>query len=121
MYLRRPPGCSRAFLNRPPGSVPAGSSVALLRRTKGRQEVVHYTWCKMKVLLIDDDRELVAVLTLALERSGFSVSAARTAATALALLEAERPDLVVLGTPLRAANAADLLAQLRRRGRTTVI
>src|SRR5581483_12228173 len=32
-----------------------------------------------------------------------------------------RPDLVVLGTPLRAANAADLLAQLRRRGRTTVI
>ncbi len=75
----------------------------------------------MKLLLIDDDRELVAVLTLALGRAGFAVVAAPDAPAALALLYAERPDLVVLGVPLRATNALDLLAQLRRRSRVAVI
>lgn len=75
----------------------------------------------MKLLLIDDDSELVAVLTLALERAGFTVSTARDGATALALLDAERPDLVVLGTPLPAADSRSLLVQLRRRSRTALI
>ena len=59
----------------------------------------------MKLLLIDDDPELVAVLTLALERAGFVVWSAHDAPTALALLDAEPPDLVVLNTPLHAAHA----------------
>jgi hypothetical protein len=60
----------------------------------------------MKLLLIDEDRELVAVPTLALERAGYTVSTARDAAMALALLDADRPDLVVLGTPPRQASPA---------------
>jgi DNA-binding response OmpR family regulator len=77
----------------------------------------------MKLLLIDDDRELVAVLTLALERAGYTVATARDTATALALLDAERPDLVVLGTPPRqaGADAGNLLVQLRQRSRTALI
>jgi two-component system, OmpR family, response regulator MtrA len=75
----------------------------------------------MKLLLIDDDAELVAVLTLALERAGFAVWSAQDAPAALALLDAERPDLVVLDTPLRAAESSDLLRQLRRRSETAVI
>ncbi len=75
----------------------------------------------MKLLVIDDDADLVAVLTLALERAGFAVWSAQDAATAMALLDAERPHLVVLDTPLRAAHAFDLLHQLRRRSQTAVI
>ena len=75
----------------------------------------------MKLPLIDDDPELVAVLTLALERAGLAVWAAHDAPTALALLETERPDLVVLDTPLRAADALSLLRELRRRSRAAVI
>jgi two-component system response regulator ResD len=75
----------------------------------------------MKLLLIDDDRELVAVLTLALERAGFAVVAAQQTPAALALVDAERPDLVVLGVPLRTANALDLLARLRDRSRAAII
>ena len=75
----------------------------------------------MKLLLVDDDPELVAVLTLALERAGFTVWSAQDAPTALALLDAERPDLVVLDTPLRTTDALHLLGQLRQRSETAVI
>ena len=74
-----------------------------------------------KLLLIDDDAELVAVLTLALERAGFAVWSARDARTALALLDAERPDLVVLDAPLRAADPLELLGELRRRSAAAVV
>jgi DNA-binding response OmpR family regulator len=73
------------------------------------------------ILLIDDDRDLVAVLMLALQRAGFQVSAARDAATAVALLDTDHPDLVVLAVPLRTASALDLLGQLRQRSRAVVI
>jgi two-component system KDP operon response regulator KdpE len=75
----------------------------------------------MKLLLIDDDAELVAVLTLALERAGFAVWSAQDAATALALLDVEQPNLVVLNTPLRAAHALDLLHQLRQHSQSSII
>lgn len=75
----------------------------------------------MKLLLIDDDAELVAVLTLALERAGFAVWSAQDAATALTVLDVEQPELVVLNTPLHAIHALDLLYELRRRSQTAVI
>jgi DNA-binding response OmpR family regulator len=75
----------------------------------------------MRLLLIDEDRELVAVLSLALERAGYVVVAARDAATAVTLLEAESPDLVMLGAPLRDTDARALLSQLRERSQTAVI
>ena len=73
------------------------------------------------LLLIDDDAELVAVLTLALERAGFVVWSAQDAPMALTLLDTERPDLVVLNMPLREANALDLLGQLRQHSQAAVI
>jgi DNA-binding response OmpR family regulator len=75
----------------------------------------------MKLLLIDDDPELVAVLTLALERAGYAVSSAEDARSALMLLDAECPDLVVLDMPPHAEPALDLLRELRRRSRAAVI
>jgi DNA-binding response OmpR family regulator len=75
----------------------------------------------MQVLIIDDDPELVAVLTLALERAGFGVRTALDAPTALAVLDAEQPDLVVLDTPLSSTPALELLQHLRQRSQAAVI
>ena len=75
----------------------------------------------MKLLLIDDDAELVAVLTLALERAGFAVWPAHDGPAALALVDAERPDLVVLDSPLRSADTLELLREIRRRSAAVVI
>ena len=45
----------------------------------------------------------------------------RLARTALALLDAERPDLVVLDAPLRAADPLELLGEIRRRSAVVVV
>jgi DNA-binding response OmpR family regulator len=76
---------------------------------------------EMTILLIDDDRDLVAVLTLALQRAGFRVASAWDAPGALVLLDSERPHLVMLGAPLRTSNALDLLVRLRRHSPSVVI
>lgn len=75
----------------------------------------------MKLLLIDDDADLLAMLAFALERAGFAVWSASDAPAALAIMDTERPDLVVLDTSLRAFRTADLLRQLRHRNEATVI
>ena len=75
----------------------------------------------MKLLLVDDDAELVAVLALALERSGFAVWSADRTDAALALVDAEWPDLVVLDTALRAGDPLALLRALRGRSGAAVI
>jgi DNA-binding response OmpR family regulator len=75
----------------------------------------------MTILLIDNDRELTAVLSLALQRAGFRVVAAQDAASALMLMDTERPLLVMLSVPLHTSNALDVLTQLRHRSRTVVI
>lgn len=49
-----------------------------------------------RVLLVDDDRDLVEVLQLSLQARGYRVSAGYSAEDALRLVEQERPDLLVL-------------------------
>ena len=49
-----------------------------------------------KILLVDDDPDLVHVLTLVLERRGYQVVSAGDPARALVLAASERPDLIVL-------------------------
>jgi CheY-like chemotaxis protein len=51
---------------------------------------------KTRILLVDDDHELVRVLTMVLEGAGFEVLAAFDAHEALAAAASERPDLIVL-------------------------
>jgi DNA-binding response OmpR family regulator len=75
----------------------------------------------MNILLIDDDPELVAVLTLALERAGFGVSSAAAAPMALARLDTDQPDLIVLNIPPQTTPALGLLHQLRQRSQSAVI
>jgi CheY-like chemotaxis protein len=49
-----------------------------------------------KILLVDDDKDLVAVLRVALESKGFRVVAAHDAESGLKTADGERPDCIVL-------------------------
>ncbi|HEY0713398.1 MAG TPA: response regulator [Polyangia bacterium] len=51
---------------------------------------------RWRLLLVDDDDDLRVSLAEALEESGFAVVQAENGQRALALLESERPDLVLL-------------------------
>lgn len=49
-----------------------------------------------QILLVDDDRDLVATLRLVLEKQGYGVVAAHDAQTGLALATSQHPDLILL-------------------------
>jgi DNA-binding response OmpR family regulator len=49
-----------------------------------------------RILLVDDDAEIVESLRLALEANGYTVLVARDGNQGLALSERENPDLVIL-------------------------
>ena len=51
---------------------------------------------KAKILIVDDDRDLVAVMRLVLQKEGYRVVDAAGPAEGIATVEAERPDLILL-------------------------
>jgi DNA-binding response OmpR family regulator len=69
----------------------------------------------MKILVVDDDVELRAIVGYALRNAGWLVLEAGDAATALQAAESERPTLVVLDLNLGATDGLELLPELRRR------
>ncbi|MGH2498963.1 MAG: response regulator transcription factor, partial [Candidatus Limnocylindria bacterium] len=75
----------------------------------------------MKVLLVDDDRELVGMLEFAFGRAGLTTLAAHDAPTALARFEREQPDIVVLDIHLGAWNGLEVLKDIRRRSDVPII
>lgn len=65
-----------------------------------------------KVLIIDDDRSIRMALSMTLEDS-YSVLCAGSGAEALKLLEAEKPDLVLLDIGLPDMNGVEILKRLK--------
>jgi two-component system alkaline phosphatase synthesis response regulator PhoP len=49
-----------------------------------------------RVLVVDDDKEIVRIIRAYLEKAGYSVSCAYEGETALHIIRSDRPDLVVL-------------------------
>jgi DNA-binding response OmpR family regulator len=74
-----------------------------------------------KILLVDDDRDLVDLIGFALTRAGFNVLPAHDTQTALKLLEDQKPDLAVLDVNLGSENGFDLLKDLRASTNVPVI
>jgi DNA-binding response OmpR family regulator len=75
----------------------------------------------MTVLLVDDDRDLVDLLTFALRRAGFRTVVAYDVSTALKQFSHERPSLAVLDVNLGDHNGFDLLKEIRRQSRIPII
>ena len=75
----------------------------------------------LKVLVVEDDREIRGLLQSVLALEGFEVRSAVTLSEARALLEHEPPDLVILDLGLPDGDGGTLVAACRGRQRLPVI
>src|SRR3954452_13596789 len=66
-----------------------------------------------RVLVVDDEADIVALVAYHLVKAGYRVSTATTGPEALAAARQERPTLVVLDLMLPGVSGFDVLAQLR--------
>ncbi len=71
-----------------------------------------------KVLVVDDDEHILRSLAQYLELEEFSVKTASGGAEALALVESDRPDLVVLDVMMPEMDGFEVLENLRRKPET---
>jgi len=71
-----------------------------------------------RVLVVDDEADITALVAYHLAKAGYRVTTAGTGADALRSAREERPDLVVLDVMLPRASGYDVLAELRRRAET---
>jgi DNA-binding response OmpR family regulator len=69
---------------------------------------------RKKILLVDDDREIVESMRIALDASGFEIIVARDGNQGLAMAEREDPDLVILDMMMPKRSGFLVLEKLRR-------
>jgi DNA-binding response OmpR family regulator len=75
----------------------------------------------MKILVVDDDRDLREITAFALRRDGYLVIAAADLAAARAAIDTELPDLIILDVNLPDGSGFDLLPRLRGEGAPPVM
>lgn len=68
----------------------------------------------MKILLVDDDADLLAVTAFALQQAGMLVVTADSFGTAMAVFRAEQPDLAILDINLPGGSGFELCQAMRR-------
>jgi DNA-binding response OmpR family regulator len=69
-----------------------------------------------RILLVDDDAEIIESLRLALEANEFEVLVARDGNQGLALIERENPDLIILDMMMPKRSGFLVLERLKRLG-----
>lgn len=67
-----------------------------------------------RILVVDDEPDITALVAYHLARAGYRVSTAANGTEALRLARTERPDLVILDLMLPGVSGYDVLAELRR-------
>jgi len=75
----------------------------------------------MNILIVDDDVELVGLLSFAFETAGYVVGTAFDGNEALAMVRAHDPELVILDVNLPNQDGFQVLAELRRISQAPVI
>jgi DNA-binding response OmpR family regulator len=75
----------------------------------------------MKILLADDDADMVDVTAYALRREGFNIIVATDGAQALRRWESDQPDLVLLDVGMPRINGLEVCRKIRQESDTPVI
>ena len=75
----------------------------------------------MKVLVVDDDVDLLDLITYALRREGYTVLAAVDGAQALHRWESENPDIILLDVSLPKVNGFEVCRRIREDSETPII
>jgi DNA-binding response OmpR family regulator len=74
-----------------------------------------------KVMVVDDEPDLVRLVEFILQKEGFDVVACSDGRTALSLVEDEKPDLIILDIMMPLLDGMEVLRQIRsRRGTARV-
>ena len=76
---------------------------------------------KEKILVVDDEREIVKLVRAYLEQAGFRVVTASDGQEGLTVFRHEKPDLVVLDLSLPRIDGLDVCRTIRRESNTPVI
>jgi len=71
-----------------------------------------------RILVVDDEPDITALVAYHLARGGFRVSTAHNGSDALKAAREERPDIVILDLMLPGVSGYDVLAELRQRDET---
>ena len=74
-----------------------------------------------RVLIVEDDRKIVATVSLYLEHNGFEVQAAHTGPEALERFRKEEPDILILDLMLPGMSGFDLCRKLRAESAVPII
>lgn len=81
---------------------------------KAQDESIQTATAKKRVLLVDDDAEIIEAIRYALETKGFQIFIARDGNQGLAMAESEDPDLVILDMMMPKRSGFLVLEKLRR-------
>ncbi|MGA2819633.1 MAG: response regulator [Anaerolineales bacterium] len=73
------------------------------------------------LLLVEDDRDMVTLLRTLLEMEGYVVGSARSGDAVLAMVDQQRPDVVLLDVNLAGQSGLQVLQTLRSRPETRAI
>jgi len=74
-----------------------------------------------RILVVDDEIGALTLIGIMLERGGFSVLKAKDAQAALAELDKETPDLIILDVMMPGMNGIELCKVIRSRTETGMI
>jgi DNA-binding response OmpR family regulator len=75
----------------------------------------------LKVLVVDDDADLLDLLVYALRREGYTLLTAADGAQALRRYEADQPDLVLLDVTIPKMNGFEVCRRMRQAAETPII
>ena len=75
----------------------------------------------MKLLVVDDDADMLAVVSFALRQAGFAVVTANSFGTGLSTFHTECPDLAILDINLPGGSGFELCGLLRKQSREPIM
>ncbi|MCE5210402.1 MAG: response regulator, partial [Deltaproteobacteria bacterium] len=71
-----------------------------------------------KILIVDDEKDIVDLISYNLEKEGFSTAKAYDGETALRIVKTQKPDLIILDLMLPKMNGLDVCRTIRRNPET---
>jgi len=76
---------------------------------------------KAKVLVVDDEKDIIELVSYNLEKEGFKVISATASEKALELISSEEPEIIILDLMLPGIDGLDVYRELKRRDQTSSI
>ncbi len=76
---------------------------------------------RKKILIVDDEKDIVDLIAFNLEREGFSVTTARNGRQALDRVRKEKPDLLLLDLMMPEVSGEEVCRRLRSEGATAAL